>query len=158
LPASCRRGLQPDLDILGIHASQGAILSRNSHILGDLSITSLESRFCDPSSRRRPVTPTFPGFSVASRLESRFYRQLADSREFTEIANKLNARNPDKPTSEIAPRHTRGLGRALLHGCLVATAANCKVNPARQAADKSMWCLRGGLCGSFATSADKLRF
>ena len=92
-PASCRRGLQPDLDILGIHASQGATLSRNSHILGDLSITSLESRFCDSSSRRRPVTHTFPGSSIASRLESRFYRQLADSRDFTEIAKKLNAEN-----------------------------------------------------------------
>ena len=80
---------------LGIHASQGAILSRNSHILGDLSITSLESRFCDSSSQGHPVTPTFAGFSVASHLESIFYCQLAESRDFTEIAEKLNAKNPD---------------------------------------------------------------
>src|ERR1039458_4399688 len=99
-PASCRRGLQPDLDIFGIHASQGSILSRTSHIPGDTSITSLESGFCDSSSQRHPVTPTFSGFSIASRLESRFYRQLADSRDFTETAGKLNAKDPDQPDSQ----------------------------------------------------------
>ena len=97
--------------------SQGAILSRNSHILGVLSITALESRFCDFRSRRRPVTPTFPGFSIASHLESGFYRQLADSRDFTEIAEKLNAKDPPSRHSgrspespylswDPAPRHT----------------------------------------------------
>src|ERR1039458_9816558 len=89
-------GLQPDLDILGIHASQGTILSRNSHILWNLSVTSLESIFCDSSCQRRPANPTFQGFSMASHLKSIFYSQLAESRAFTETAGKLNAKNPDE--------------------------------------------------------------
>jgi hypothetical protein len=71
---------------------------RNSHIPGVLSVTGLESIFCDSSGRRPPVTPTFQGFSVASRLESGFYRQLADSRDFTEIAEELNAENRRAPS------------------------------------------------------------
>ena len=71
---------------------------RNSHIPVILSITTLESIFCDSSSRRPPVTHTFPGPSIASRVESRFYRQLADSRDFTEIAGKLNAKNRRAPS------------------------------------------------------------
>src|ERR1017187_42194 len=79
-------------------------VTSNSHIPGVLSVTGLESRFCDFRSQRPPVTYTFSGFSIASRLESIFYRQLADSREFTEIAEKLNTKNPDQPNPEFAPR------------------------------------------------------
>src|ERR1039458_7277611 len=118
-------GLQPDLDILGIHASQGAILSRNSHIPGILSITSLESKFCGSSSQRHPVTPTFPGFSVASRLESKFYRQLADSRDFTEIARKLNAKNPDQPNPELAPPQYRFLPTDSCHALASPVCPGC---------------------------------
>ena len=86
-------------------------MSRNSHIPENLSITSLESIFCDSRSQRRPATPTFQMFSITSHLESIFYRQLAESRDFTEIALKLNAKNPDAPNSEIPPRAYVGSSR-----------------------------------------------
>jgi hypothetical protein len=68
-------------------------VTRNFHSPGILSITRLESIFYDSSSQRPPATPTFSELSIASRLESIFYRQPADSRDFTEIAKKLNAKN-----------------------------------------------------------------
>jgi hypothetical protein len=89
-------------------------VTRNSHIPWILSITSLESIFCDSRSQRPPVTPTFPGFSVANRLESIFYLQLADSLDFTEIAEELSAKNPDQPNSELAPRSTAAAPDGLL--------------------------------------------
>ena len=72
-------------------------VNRNPHIPGVLSITRLESRFCDFRSQRPPVTLTFPGSSIASRLESIFYGQPADSRDFTEIAKKIKRKK--------SPRH-----------------------------------------------------